>query len=211
MSHLTDSNNWAVAVTTLFIVVLCIVLHFEVLSNSMSVLRLIHVHRRLRTLVLILIILGAHVAEIWLFAFGYYFLSGIEGMGRFTGVVLVGLPDYAYYSATVYTTLGFGDVTPVGAIRFMTGMEALMGLVMITWSASFTFLEMQRDWTYSWRSPRGDLRPWDQEAELIRLCNGDKALVERLIRQEMARNPDLSRAGAALSAAARLHGDHRTR
>jgi hypothetical protein len=25
-------------------------------------------------------------------------------------------------------------------------MEALTGLVMITWSASFTFLEMQRDW-----------------------------------------------------------------
>jgi hypothetical protein len=28
----------------------------------------------------------------------------------------------------------------------MTGLEALTGLVMITWSASFTFLEMQRDW-----------------------------------------------------------------
>jgi hypothetical protein len=42
--------------------------------------------------------------------------------------------------------VGFGDLVPHGAIRFMTGMEALTGLVMITWSASFTFLEMQRDW-----------------------------------------------------------------
>jgi hypothetical protein len=46
----------------------------------------------------------------------------------------------------VYTTVGFGDLLPQGAIRFMSGMEALTGLVMITWSASFTFLEMQRDW-----------------------------------------------------------------
>jgi len=46
----------------------------------------------------------------------------------------------------VFTTLGFGDVIPYGAIRFMTGMEALTGLVLITWSASFAFIEMQRHW-----------------------------------------------------------------
>jgi hypothetical protein len=82
----------------------------------------------------------------WLFASGYFFLVGIEGLGRLTGLELAGLTDYVYYSAMVYTTVGFGDVVPNGAIRFMTGMEALTGLVMITWSASFTFLEMQRNW-----------------------------------------------------------------
>jgi hypothetical protein len=50
-------------------------------------------------------------------------------------------------SAMTYTTVGFGDVVPVGAIRFVAGLEALTGLVMITWSASYTFLEMQRDWS----------------------------------------------------------------
>ena len=54
--------------------------------------------------------------------------------------------DSFYFSVVAVTTVGFGDVYPVGPIRFMTGMEALTGLVMITWSASFTFLEMQRDW-----------------------------------------------------------------
>ena len=33
-----------------------------------------------------------------------------------------------------YTTVGFGDVVPLGAICFMAGVEALTGLVMITWS-----------------------------------------------------------------------------
>ena len=45
-----------------------------------------------------------------------------------------------------YTTVGFGDVTPVGPIRFMAATEALTGLVLITWSASFTYLEMERFW-----------------------------------------------------------------
>jgi hypothetical protein len=52
-------------------------------------------------------------------------------------------------------------------------------------------------------------KPWDQEAALLRLCHGDKALMERLIRHELERNPELSRAGAALAAATRLKHDKR--
>ncbi len=33
-----------------------------------------------------------------------------------------------------------------GPIRFIGGTMALTGLVLITWSASFTFLEMERFW-----------------------------------------------------------------
>ncbi len=42
--------------------------------------------------------------------------------------------------------LVFDAIALAGAIRFMTGMEALTGFVLITWSASFTFLEMQKFW-----------------------------------------------------------------
>jgi hypothetical protein len=31
-------------------------------------------------------------------------------------------------------------------MRLLAGIEALVGLLMISWSASFTFLEMHRDW-----------------------------------------------------------------
>ena len=152
MTYLADLDNWIVAITTLAVVSLCIGLHFEVLSNCSRFLPIVS-HRRRRVLFLILIILVTHVVEMWFFAIGYYVLVQFEGLGRLASTAILGngaeiatLPDYAYYSAMVYTTVGFGDIVPVGPIRFMTGMEGLTGLVMITWSASFTFLEMQRDW-----------------------------------------------------------------
>ncbi len=46
----------------------------------------------------------------------------------------------------VYTTVGFGDLVPAGALRMVSSTEALSGLALITWSASFTFLQMQRIW-----------------------------------------------------------------
>ena len=45
-----------------------------------------------------------------------------------------------------FSTVGSADVYLVGPVRFLSGTEALAGLVLITWSASFTFLEMQRFW-----------------------------------------------------------------
>ena len=39
------------------------------------------------------------------------------------------LLGYVYYSAVCYTTLGFGDLIPVGHIRCLTAMTALSGLV----------------------------------------------------------------------------------
>ena len=42
--------------------------------------------------------------------------------------------------------MGYGDIVATGPIRYLTGMEALTGFVLITWSASFLFLEMQKYW-----------------------------------------------------------------
>jgi hypothetical protein len=146
MSYLADPNNWIVALATVGIVTACVWLHFGVLSNCSRYLPRISHRRARRVMVLIIVILSTHVAEIWLFAFGYYVLVGLEHFGALVGAEITGIPDYTYFSAMVYTTVGFGDLIPSGPIRFMTGMEALTGLVMITWSASFTFLEMARDW-----------------------------------------------------------------
>ncbi len=42
--------------------------------------------------------------------------------------------------------MGFDAANPSGAIRLLAGTEALTGLVLIAWSASFTYLEMARHW-----------------------------------------------------------------
>jgi hypothetical protein len=54
--------------------------------------------------------------------------------------------DCVYFSFTVFSTVGFGDIEPTGNLRFLTGIESLTGLVLITWSASFLYFEMQRHW-----------------------------------------------------------------
>jgi hypothetical protein len=91
-------------------------------------------------------VLLAHLIEICLFAAGFFLLHAQLGLGgiagHFEGTVL----DYFYFSATTYSTLGVGDLFPTGAIRLVAGVEALTGFVLIGWSASFTYLSMQRSW-----------------------------------------------------------------
>ena len=65
--------------------------------------------------------------------------------------------DVFYFSITTYTTLGIGDLFPHGAIRIVSGMEALNGLVMVGWTASFTYLKMER----YWQVPEESLRDED--------------------------------------------------
>ena len=147
MNELGNPGNWGVLLMTLVIVGFVIGIHYEVLRACIRFLPTVTHRRRQRVLVLIFVILATHSVAIWLFAFGYYLLLGGAAFGAIEGTVTIEtLLDHAYCSAMVYTTVGFGDMVPSGPIRFMTGMEALTGLVMITWSASFTFLEMQRDW-----------------------------------------------------------------
>ena len=54
------------------------------------------------------------------------------------------LIDCIYFSFVSYSSLGLGDIAPTGDLRFLTGLEAVTGLVMITWTASFLFIEMQK-------------------------------------------------------------------
>lgn len=96
---------------------------------------------------IVLALLGLHVVEIWCFGLAYWGLIHVPGAGYVHGQQAVTTVfDAIYLSATTYSTLGLGDLAPVGAIRLLSGMEALTGLLLITWSASFTYLEMSRLW-----------------------------------------------------------------
>ena len=91
-------------------------------------------------------ILGAmmtHIVEMELFAITYQVLCQWLDCGVIQDASGHASSDYSYFSFVVYTSLGFGDLTPVGAIRMMTALETLTGLVLIAWTASFLFVEMQ--------------------------------------------------------------------
>ncbi|HZH42581.1 MAG TPA: ion channel [Lysobacter sp.] len=101
---------------------------------------------RRKVLKMIVGLLGLHVLEIWLFGIAYWGLMHVDGTGDIAGVNEISLFDSVYLSAITFTTVGFGDLAPVGPIRFLSGSQALTGLLLITWSASFTYLEMSRHW-----------------------------------------------------------------
>ncbi|VCU62298.1 hypothetical protein PEPIB2_93 (plasmid) [Tritonibacter mobilis] len=69
-------------------------------------------------------------------------------IGSFEGEGVNDALDYLYYSAVIYTSLGIGDIVPTGHLRFLTGVEALNGLLLIAWSASFLFATMNRLWDW---------------------------------------------------------------
>jgi hypothetical protein len=124
----------------------CVLLHYEALSLLNRVLPRLHIRRRPHMLVLVFSILALHSLEIFLFALGYMWMPDHPAYGGLHGSGPLGLVDYGYFSAVVFTTLGLGDIVPVGPVRIMTGAQSLVGFVLITWSASFTFIEMQTFW-----------------------------------------------------------------
>ena len=128
------------------LVAVAVLIHFEALNQLSVLIPKLPIRSRLRVLVGVFGSLIAHVAEIWVFAFGYYFMVRHDGFGTLEGHFDSTLMDCSYFSFVSYTSLGFGDIVVKGDIRFLTGLEALTGLVLITWTASFMFIEMQKFW-----------------------------------------------------------------
>lgn len=129
-----------------FVFVSTILIHYETLYQLAKRLPALHIIHRYRVLLAVMVVMVAHIVEIWIFAIAYYLMIQVDGFGTLMGNIDSSLLDCSYFSFTTYTTLGFGDIEPTGYVRFLTGLESLTGLVMITWSASFVFLEMQKYW-----------------------------------------------------------------
>ncbi len=128
------------------IVALTVLIHFEALRCLSAFMRSPHGRFRLALLVCMFGAMVAHIIEIWGFGFGYYFLTQSGQFGSLEGDFTHTLADCGYYSFVTYTTLGFGDLIPKGPLRFLTGMEALTGLLLITWTASFMYIQMKQGW-----------------------------------------------------------------
>lgn len=123
-----------------------VLIHYEALRLTSAVLPRLVVPPRPRIVVVIIAMFAAHTVEVWLHAVAYYLLADHFGIGSFGGHIGSGFADYLYFSTVTYTSLGFGDVYPLGGLRLIAGVETLTGLVMIAWSASFTYLAMEKFW-----------------------------------------------------------------
>jgi hypothetical protein len=138
-------------VTTLFfincaLVVAVVMIHYWALFYLVRLTPFIKTRNHYRIVLGVLGALIAHATEVWIFALAYFFLNRADGYGNLAGNTDGSLVDCGYFSFVTYTTAAYGDIYPEGSLRFTAGIESLAGLVLITWTASFLFLEMQRHW-----------------------------------------------------------------
>ena len=125
-------------------------IHYEALRWLNDCLpRIQFVAPRAKVLVAVVGALGSHLCHIALFAAAYYLLRDRYGLGIFGGQFQDVFSSYLYFSSETYTSLGLGDIFPLGQLRMVVGIEALTGMLIISWTASFTYLEMSRYWKNS--------------------------------------------------------------
>ena len=128
------------------LVFICVMIHYECLYRFTLLIPRLKIRHRLIIPLSVLTAFVAHSLEVWVFALGYYWINGTS-FGYLEGNHDGSLLDSVYFSFTTYSTLGFGDIEPHGVLRYMTGIESLTGLLLITWTASFLYMEMTRYWT----------------------------------------------------------------
>lgn len=146
-------NFFIAAGISLGLILLCTAVFYEVLAHIWVNLPRFEGHRRTQILGTILATFVAHTACVWLFGGVYYLLDRSFQFGSLGGNTGHGLMDYVYFSAVSYSSLGLGDVYPTGGLQLLVGVEALLGLVMIGWTVTFTYIVTEK-YLFHRRNPR---------------------------------------------------------
>lgn len=128
------------------LMLVCVFIHYEALRGVSDWVPRMTVPPRSRLLVVILVAMLAHIVEIGLFAVAFWVMQTHLKLGALSGLVNGTFQDFIYFSASNYTTLGMGDLVPLGHMRIVAAMESLIGLLLIGWSTSFTYLVMREFW-----------------------------------------------------------------
>jgi hypothetical protein len=92
---------------------------------------------RAATMLLLLGISTVHAIEVFVYAAAYYLLARYAHAGTLGGLVAPSPNASLYFSLETYSSLGYGDIVPSGALRGIAGAEALNGLLLIGWSACY--------------------------------------------------------------------------
>ncbi len=135
-----------VYLVNLLIVMVVVMLHYGALHQLSNWIPRLNIAHRFKIVIGVLGALTAHVIEVWIFALTYFSLIKLDNWGRLEGNFGGTLLDCIYFSFTTYTTLGFGDIAPFGDIRFVVAIESLTGLVLIAWTASFLYFQIESEW-----------------------------------------------------------------
>lgn len=119
---------------------LCVIIHVGAIVFLLGIMRR-HSKRWLAwrfypgaTLLMLIIILGlllAHTAEIWLWAELYIYLGEFSGSAR-----------ALYFSTVTFTTLGYGDITLTEPWQLLSSLEAAGGILLFGLSTGVSVAAM---------------------------------------------------------------------
>lgn len=123
-----------------------IAVHYEVLRFTSQRVTHLRINPRMRIILILAAALASHLIHAVLYALVYLVLEDVGSFGTIGGERGHDLEDAFYFSITSYTTLGIGDLFPRGELRIISGIEALNGLVMVGWTASMTYIYMEKFW-----------------------------------------------------------------
>lgn len=130
-----------------FAVVASIGLHYLALFSATRALAHFHNAHLTSTIIVLFLAVIAHLLEIIIFAVSWQIMYSMD-LITFS-VASPGFIDLVYFSGTTYTTVGYGDIILTGDGRIMAVVEGVVGLVLIAWTASFTYCEMNKEWLKS--------------------------------------------------------------
>ena len=132
--------------TCIALFVLTTMIHYEVLRLLTAGLPALRIPARAKLVAVIFGTFFAHAVEIVLYAVAIYVLVRYLDAGTLGDVSALSLTQCLYFSAETYSSLGYGDIVPGGDLRLLAGAEVLNGLLLIGWSASYTYISMERFW-----------------------------------------------------------------
>jgi hypothetical protein len=136
-----------IGVFCVILLVLTTVIHYEMLRALTVGLPLLHMPARTKLIIVIVGAFFAHIAEMFLYSVAFYVLVQYLHAGTLGEAGRFSMTLCSYFSAETFTSLGYGDVVPGGSLRLLAGTEALNGLLLIGWSASYTYIAMERFWS----------------------------------------------------------------
>jgi Ion channel len=76
----------------------------------------------------VLVLMAAHTAEVFVWSVAYAITNAAPGNA-----------DLTYFAFVNYTTLGYGDITPVVRWRLLGPMTAMNGVLLFGWSTAVIF------------------------------------------------------------------------
>lgn len=79
------------------------------------------------------VLMAAHISEVMLWSFAYA-IVGVAPAGT----------DLIYFAFVNYTTLGYGDVTPLQRWNLLGPMTAMNGVLLFGWSTAVIFAVLQK-------------------------------------------------------------------